>query len=301
MTRTPRDFQPGAAYHLISRFVDREWFITTEEQRETYLHFLGRALTESDWRCLAYAVMSNHLHLAMIAGTDLLDTWIRRVHSPFADWMNRTHDRIGAMFVRGPKAIETPPARIANLIAYIHNNPVRGGVVTAAALSGWTSHRAYLGYVRTPGWLHVDEGLRRAGFDDRIMFDRWVSLGAADPERDALERERRPERIPPVRSCSAATTNAALVDPSAIVEITARELGVSLRTLRSRHRGALPMLARSAAVRCGDQLGVSGAAMARAVGLSQQRVSAILRNEAETAAVRQAADRVFIRMSGGRT
>ena len=63
MPRKPRSNQPGVVYHLISRFVEREWFIKEEEEREYYVRLLGRALSESDWRCLAYAVMSNHIHL----------------------------------------------------------------------------------------------------------------------------------------------------------------------------------------------------------------------------------------------
>src|SRR5262245_19821839 len=112
MPRPIRHNVPGTVYHLISRFVDREWFVETPEERATYLRLLARAIQISDWLCLAYAVMSNHIHLAMLAGEQPLGPIIRQVHSPFADWMNRRHDRIGSMFVRGPKDYRVPPARI---------------------------------------------------------------------------------------------------------------------------------------------------------------------------------------------
>jgi hypothetical protein len=48
--------------------------------------------------------MSNHIHLGAIAGNDPLGQWIRRVHAPFASTLNRTYNRIGSVFVRGPKA-----------------------------------------------------------------------------------------------------------------------------------------------------------------------------------------------------
>src|SRR5678816_2085560 len=128
MPRRPRYFVPGDVYHLISRFIDRDWLITRDSEREHYLTLLGRALSESDWKCISYAVMSNHVHLATIAGNGNLDSWIRRVHGPFATAMNIAHDRIGSMFVRGPRDIATPPDRVANLIAYSHNNPVRATI-----------------------------------------------------------------------------------------------------------------------------------------------------------------------------
>ncbi|MDQ3341572.1 MAG: transposase [Myxococcota bacterium] len=125
MSRRPRRFVCDRIYHLISRFVDREWFIRLPDERRFYLQLLGAALCATDWRCLAFAIMSNHIHLAMIAGTQKLDSWIRRVHSPFATAMNRSYDRIGPMFVRGPKDIEVDEHGVGAVIAYIHNNPVR--------------------------------------------------------------------------------------------------------------------------------------------------------------------------------
>src|SRR4051812_19613519 len=99
MPRVPRHIVPGRVYHLISRFVDREWFIAHERERRLYLALLGDAVSASDWRCFSYGVMSNHLHHAFVAGQQSLASWIRRVHSPFADIMNKEHDRIGPMFV----------------------------------------------------------------------------------------------------------------------------------------------------------------------------------------------------------
>src|SRR5262245_43179245 len=114
MPRKPRSIRIGSAYHLISRFVDREWFIEQENEREHYLMLLGRALEESRWRLITYAVMSNHIHLGAIAGSDPLDRWIRRVHSPFADALNRARNRIGSIFVRGPKASSVEPIDVGN-------------------------------------------------------------------------------------------------------------------------------------------------------------------------------------------
>src|SRR5262245_33178796 len=143
MPRQPRSIEPGNSYHLISRFVDREWFIRSTNERELYLKLLHNALAESDWRLLSYALMSNHVHHWAVAGSQPLGKWIRGVHAPFADAMNRAYGRIGCMFVRGPKAFPVSPEAAPHLLAYIHNNPVRAGLCEAAAGSAWTSHRAY--------------------------------------------------------------------------------------------------------------------------------------------------------------
>jgi REP element-mobilizing transposase RayT len=284
MTRRSRRFLSGRLYHLISRFVDREWFISTESEREHYLRLLGRALDTTDWRCLAYAVMSNHIHLAMIAGQHTLGSWLRRVHSPFADAMNKTHDRIGPMFVRGPKDVFTPHERAAALLAYIHNNPVRAGIVSNASQSQWTSHRAYIGDAAVPRWLHVSEGLQLAAAT-RAEFDQLVRTAPSATDSDdaqLLELEfEPPDELEP----------AVCVDE--LVELAAVEVGLSLDDVRSRRKQNSHVLARRVVSRCGDRLGASGTQIARALGTTAQCVSKILLHESTDEVERHLVERVL--------
>jgi REP element-mobilizing transposase RayT len=180
MPRARRVTQSQNVYHLISRFVASEWFIRGNEERRQYLRLLGLGLKASDWRCLSYAVMSNHIHLGMLAGTQPLADWIRGVHTPFAEWINERHDRIGAVFVRGPKDFRVRPDGVAKVIGYIHRNPVRAGVVSDPRDSDWTSHAAYLGLAERPAWLDTAKGLELAGFRDPEKLDEWIRATAID-------------------------------------------------------------------------------------------------------------------------
>jgi REP element-mobilizing transposase RayT len=283
MPRVPRFIVHGLVYHLISRFVDRDWFITNERERSYYLDLFGRAIAKSDWRCIGYGVMSNHIHHSVVAGKQTLASWLRRAHSPFADFMNKEHDRIGPLFVRGPRALETAPQDVARLVAYIHNNPVRANVVASAAASTWTSHRAYLGLVKPPRWLDVDLGLRLCGFTDPLEFDRFVELHPSDPAREALERgsieidqsalfreavdRARERRVPP--------------SARAIVEATASELGMAPSVLCSRGRSRAQQFARAVAVLCARNLDVTGVAIAEALGITQPGACVALRRALE--------------------
>lgn len=280
MPRQPRHLQPAMTYHLISRFVDREWFIQAEHEREHYLRLLGRALAESDWRVFSYAIMSNHIHLGLVAGEQPLAQWVRRVHTPFADSMNRTYGRIGVMFVRGPKMRPVPPENVGALIAYHHNNPVRAGLCANASGSDWTSHRAYVGTVPCPSWLHVEEGLARAGFDDRRAFSAWID----DPQRAATdasftEEHYRREAELAHELDTRRVVSAQKVAADRIVVATADALGVSVETIRSKSRGEIEVLARTVAVHSAMTVGLSGSAIAGALAVSSQRVSTVRRQE----------------------
>ncbi len=222
MPRPKRSFRPDTAYHLIPRFVGGQWFIRTGEERAEYLRLLGLGLEASDWKCFSFAIMSNHIHLGLVAGVTELVSWIRDVHGEFADWINRRSKRIGAVFVRGPKSYEMQPTGVARLIGYIHRNPVRAGLVDDPIQSDWTSHRAYAGRDQAPSWLASALGLELAGFGNAQQMHRWVCATAVDrydlqaalanaPRRGA---PRKPKREPP-RSASVGQSRALRRLPSA--------------------------------------------------------------------------------------
>ena len=189
-----RPSTPPTVYHLISRFVAGEFFVRTDVERTTYLGLLGDALRQSDWRCIAYAVMSSHIHLGMVAGRSHRSSWLRAAHSPFGEWINRRLERFGSVFAKGLVAYAVAPDDVAKVIAYIHNNPVRAGVASTASDSEWTSHRAYVGKDEGPAWLHVQHGFELMNIVDRGAFDDWVRSEAARPRTPRRPRGR-PKRV----------------------------------------------------------------------------------------------------------
>jgi putative transposase len=202
MSRPKRRIEPGVVYHLISRFVAREWFIKSETERRAYLSLLEDGIKASDWCCFAYAIMSNHIHLGVRAGDIALASWIGSVHSDFATWLNERRERVGQVFMRGPKSIAFRPEGGAQLIRYIHRNPVRAGVVADPMDCDWTSHRIYAGLERRPAWLDVDEGLALAALADAAfanpqMLCDWIARSGDD--RESLDRMRLYPKVKPGR------------------------------------------------------------------------------------------------------
>lgn len=279
MARTPRSNRPGTVYHHISRLVDRGWFITDSKDRALYVKLLGRAIAMSDWILLAYAVMSNHIHLLTVAGQQRFEDWIRRVHSPFARWMNARNGGLGQKFVRGPTDYAVPPERVARVIAYIHNNPVRAAVVDDPRASSWTSHQAYVGIVPAPPWLDVGEGLRRAGFADVTAFDRFVAANPDDPDlEELLARDfKRGDSEPGAEPAPHWSKRPRVADPLRIVRETANAIGISVDQLTSKQKGPRHVLGRQVAVECAYRAGITGAEIARALNVTQAAASLMLR------------------------
>ncbi len=304
MSRPRRHCAPSVVYHVISRFVAHEFFIGSEAVRREYLTLLGRALTFTTWRCLGYAIMSNHIHLAMVAGTDPLAGWLRRAHTPFAEAINRSLGRIGAIFVRGPKTVLIPDGAVGAVLAYIHNNPVRAGVSARPRDSTWTSHRAYLG-APAPAWLDIDEGLRRARAVRGELFDQLVNgevhhpiLGEANTDEAlearllAYERARSVERRRGLARPALAATH--------LVALVAHDLGMPIAQLRSRRKGQLEVLGRAVVIACGVHLGCPTSEVADALTITPQAVTKRQR-EAPAREVAAIARRLLEQIARGRS
>ena len=283
-----RQIVPGLVYHLIWRFVDRSWFFTSDAERGRYRFFFARAMKEADWRPLANALMSNHIHHALVAGSTPLEAWTKRAHSPFAQWMNQRHGRLGPLFADRCKAFSIAPARVGHLIAYIHNNPVRAGVVSRPGESDWTTHRAYLGLDPRPRWLCVDEGLRYAGCGDAEQFDTWVRSDAgASGEVDVRELRRQVRRLGAIELATPHSDRTPVVplvtrpfahmrpDPRRLVDLVAATLDVSKHVFCSRRRNPAALLGREVVVHVGLAAGFTTSDLAAVLGLTPQAVSRI--------------------------
>jgi hypothetical protein len=137
----------------------------------------------------------------MLAGAEPLKKWLGEVHGPFAEWINERNERIGSVFVRGPRIVEVPRDGVAKVIGYIHRNPVRAGLVENPGDSTWTSHGAYVGLAERPAWLDVATGLDLAGFCDGKEMDAWLRATPLDRvDHDAAVGARRAGRPPGVQS-----------------------------------------------------------------------------------------------------
>jgi hypothetical protein len=299
----------GEVHHVISRFIDKEWFITTPDERSYYLRLLGKALVTSDWTCLAYAIMSSHIHLAMVAGRMPAESWSRRVNPPFANYYNELHERIGPLFAgRADMRIERTE-RVGRVIAYVHNNPVRGGVVARASASDWTSHRAYIGAATPPPWLDVKRGLQLSGIA-ATDFDEWVHSERFRKRKDlALEEiDREAKRlgsivlgtpvVDPLHVPLLARPFAHMrPQPDRIVVLVQDVLGISSSDLFHRARGGFGVVGRAVAVKAGRCFGIPLSSMAAALGISAQSASRLAERRLERGA-ESALDVITRRLKG---
>ena len=301
MPRVRRLVRPSALLHVIVRFLNGEFLLDSPSEREEYLRRARNSFVATDWVLLAYALMSSHVHLAAIAGYAPFADIGRPLHCGFAGWLNPRRGRLGPVLAGRPTTDEVEPGGARALIAYIHNNPVRAGIVATAADSSWTSHRAYLGLDRQPTGLHVVSGLQVAGFNGspvgRAAFGEAVDAAALESSTgfesvDAMETRKTARRLlgPSIEVGSAVIDESAAVAQhslwspvggaisrtwsgdavSAVARVVA-EHGVTLAEIQSKsRRRALCRIRRIATLCCHSYLGLPLNAVAAALGISAE-------------------------------
>lgn len=166
MPRKPRLDWPGAIHHVWARGIEKRDIFLDDVDRSAFVSRVRHVLADTRCRCVAWALMSNHHHLAVESGDVALSSVLRRINGPYAAGFNRRHGRVGHLFQGrfGSRLLE-PGDSVRELIAYIHLNPVRSPLVpdvSALADYPWTGHRALMGR-HADGVVDVDAVLSLFG------------------------------------------------------------------------------------------------------------------------------------------
>lgn len=310
MPRTARLHIPNSLQHTISRFMNREYLMEGAPERVEYLRRAGPALGRVDGQALCYCLMSNHIHWAILAGCDPLSTVFRSLNGGFAGWLNDRWRRLGPAFAERFTTVICPEERFAILVAYIHNNPVRAGLVADPLDCDWSSHQAYVGCVEAPPWMDVERGLSMAGFDSsptgRLNFHEFVLSRAPlgrDPllSGDGLKHARRQARVLTGSTCEVSDSSiepvtlrperqiyavqGAVVRPrwsgsaTAVLEAAAHRLCIATDDVRSRSRIRDVVAVRRLALWLWNRhLGRLQCEMSGVLGISSSSASKLLRD-----------------------
>jgi REP element-mobilizing transposase RayT len=142
MPRRKRSYLPGCAFHITARTHSGEfWF---EELRSEIVAIVDYAFTQTDALLLAYAIMTNHIHLVIQQGEAPLARLMHPIGQRTAYAVHRRCKRSG--YVLGYRYFDTPclgEAHLRNAIMYTHRNPVEAGLCVDATEYEWSSALAY--------------------------------------------------------------------------------------------------------------------------------------------------------------
>ncbi len=145
MPRTAREKSGTGIYHVIARGINRQEIFHDAEDHRRYLETLERYTKETGSTLLGYCLMGNHFHLLIQEGHEGISVFMKRLGTSYAYWYNRKYNRIGHVFQDRFKSESVENnAYLLTVIRYIHQNPVKAGIVEKAQNYQWSSCSAYV-------------------------------------------------------------------------------------------------------------------------------------------------------------
>lgn len=166
MPRGPRLDVLGTLHHVIIRGLEQGSIVRDDMDRKVFLDRMGLLAKGSGTSICAFALMPNHAHILLKSSPDGLSSYMRRLLSGYAPYFNRRHQRVGHLFRNRYQSIVCEEeVYFDKLVAYIHLNPLRAGLVESLerlASYPWCGHAVLLDRVRCD-WMDRDYVLRFFG------------------------------------------------------------------------------------------------------------------------------------------
>jgi REP element-mobilizing transposase RayT len=182
----------------MARGIAREEIFLDDRDRQEFVSRLENLLRASGCKCLAWALVPNHIHLLVRRGARRLVWLMQRLLLGYALYFNGRHGRAGHLFQNRYKSVLCEEAEyLAELVRYIHLNPLRAGAVEdlgSLESYAWCGHGALVGR-RSVKWQAVTEVLRGFGkrrSAARAAYRRFAAAGVAAGQRGELGTETGP-------------------------------------------------------------------------------------------------------------
>jgi REP element-mobilizing transposase RayT len=142
----------------MNRGANKQIVFPDDESCGMFLALIEEVVGRYDFVVHGYALMPNHFHLMVQTPRGNLSHGMRHLLSYYALWLNRHRGWDGPVFRgRYKSRLVEDDIYWLHLLAYLHLNPVKAGLVRRVDEARWTSHEAYAGTVEMPTWLTVGE------------------------------------------------------------------------------------------------------------------------------------------------
>jgi len=145
MARNARRLSSSNIYHVMIRGNDKKRIFFDIEDRKRFLIILEKTKLNNNYYILAYCLMNNHVHLLIREGSENISQTMKRINVAYAYYFNHKYKRIGHLFQdRFRSEIIEDDIYLMVAARYIHNNPMKAGLVGRSEDYPWSSYRAYI-------------------------------------------------------------------------------------------------------------------------------------------------------------
>ncbi|KAB3534383.1 transposase [Alkaliphilus pronyensis] len=154
MPRQAREKSETGIYHVMLRGANRQEIFHDDEDCQKFVETLIKFKQKSDIQLYAWCLMGNHVHLLIGEGKEELPQFIKRIGVSYVWYYNQKYKTIGHLFQDRCKSenVERDEHLLA-VLRYIHQNPIKAGIVKSPDEWKWSSYRIYYGQKDLPEML----------------------------------------------------------------------------------------------------------------------------------------------------
>lgn len=146
MPRRPRILSSTGIYHAMMRGINKGDLFKDDKDREKFLEIIEVTRSLGEYELYSYCLMTNHIHLLIKEKSDPINRIMKRIGVSYSQYFNKKYERVGHVFQDRYRSetIENEKYLLA-CVRYIHNNPVKAGIVEHPVHYRWSSYGDYIG------------------------------------------------------------------------------------------------------------------------------------------------------------
>ncbi|UNC90641.1 REP-associated tyrosine transposase [Candidatus Contubernalis alkaliaceticus] len=145
MARTAREKSETGIYHIMLRGIDKRNIFLKDSDYEKFTEYIKKAKEKTAFTVFAYCLMPNHVHMLLKVETEEVGDVVRRITVGYAQYHNIKNGRTGHLFQNRFKSepVNTDEYFLV-VLRYIHQNPIKAGLVEKIEDYKWSSYNAYI-------------------------------------------------------------------------------------------------------------------------------------------------------------
>ena len=238
MSRQARQKSESGIYHVMLRGINQQQIFEDNDDYAVFLEKLKLCKKNTGFELYAYCLMGNHVHLLLKVNPLFgeLDAVLKRIGIRYVHWFNYKYQRTGHLFQDRFKSEPVEDDKyFLTVLAYIHQNPVRAGLVRHPKDYAESSYGEYLqtdydGLVDTAFAYNLLSKAEFIALNERKSEAICLDI---EQEKIRLTDEMARELIYKVTKCKSSTEFQELTvakRDNALLEL--RKKGISIRQLR---------------------------------------------------------------------
>ena len=145
MPREARNYHNGNLYHVMVQGINKEKIFDKDIEKKIYIKLMFENAFSNNIKIIAYCIMDNHAHLLLsIKDISSMSNFMKIINLKFAIIYNEIQNRVGVVFRNRFKSeLIYDEKYFYNCVRYIHNNPVKAGIVDNAKNYKFSSANNY--------------------------------------------------------------------------------------------------------------------------------------------------------------